>query len=53
MGELDKLNRRTKPGLLWRGAGAFMDARWLRPRRMEDEMFQDLRFGVRMSLKSI
>src|SRR5262245_43140667 len=29
-----------------------MDALWLQPRRMEDEMFQDLRFGVRMLLKS-
>src|SRR5262245_47039142 len=29
-----------------------MDALWLQPRRREDEMFQDLRYGVRMLLKS-
>ncbi len=46
--ELDKLDRRGKIDLLWHSAGAFMDALWLQPRRMEDEMFQDLRFGLRM-----
>src|SRR5262245_55108129 len=29
-----------------------MDALWLQPRRWEDEMLQDLRFGMRMLLKS-
>src|SRR5262245_21146850 len=29
-----------------------MDALWLQPRRLEDEMFQDLHYGVRMLLKS-
>src|SRR5262245_45411385 len=29
-----------------------MDALWLQPRRMEDEMFQDLRFSLRMLLKN-
>jgi hypothetical protein len=38
--------------LLWRSLGAFADALWLQPRRMEDEMFQDLRYGVRMLLKN-
>jgi putative ABC transport system permease protein len=37
---------------LWQSLGAFADALWLQPRRMEDEMFQDLRYGVRMLLKS-
>ena len=33
-------------------SGAFWDALWLQPQRLEDEMFQDLRFGVRMLLKN-
>jgi predicted permease len=48
----DQLNRRTKLDLLWRSAGAFADALWLQPKRWEDEMFQDLRFGVRTLVKS-
>ncbi len=48
----DKLDRRAKLALLWHSLGAFADALWLQPRRMEDEMFQDLRFGARMLLKS-
>jgi predicted permease len=47
----DKLNWRTKFDLLWRSFGAFVDALRLQPRRLEDEMFQDLRFGWRMLLK--
>ena len=48
----DNLNWKTKLALLWHSLGAFMDALWLQPRRLEDEMFQDLRYGVRMLLKS-
>ncbi|MGH9767086.1 MAG: hypothetical protein ACREAB_06585, partial [Blastocatellia bacterium] len=48
----DMLGWRAKGALLWHSAGAFADALWMQPRRMEDEMFQDLRFGVRMLLKS-
>jgi predicted permease len=51
LAEWDKLNGRNKLALLWHSAGAFADALWLQPKRMEDEMFQDLRFGVRMLLK--
>src|ERR1044071_9786850 len=47
----DRLNRRHKLDLLWRSTSAFWDALWLQPQRWEDEMFQDLRFGVRMLLK--
>ncbi len=47
----DKLDRRNKLALLWHSAGAFADALWLQPKRLEDEMFQDLRFGARMLLK--
>src|SRR5687767_10359730 len=50
--EWDNLDRRGKFALLWHSLGAFMDALSMQPRRMEDEMFQDLRFGVRMLLKS-
>ncbi len=52
LAEWDKLNWRTKLDLLWRSIGAFWDALLLQPRRWEDEMFQDLRFGVRMLTKS-
>src|SRR5262250_159318 len=52
LAEWDKLGWRAKLALLWHSLGAFADALWLQPRRMEDEMFQDLRFGLRMLLKS-
>ncbi|MGH9852816.1 MAG: ABC transporter permease, partial [Blastocatellia bacterium] len=51
LAEWDKLNWQTKLDLLWRSTSAFWDALWLQPRRWEDEMFQDLRFGIRMLLK--
>src|SRR5262245_12100735 len=44
----DRLNWRNKLELLWRSLGAFADALWLQQLRLEDEMFQDLRFGVRL-----
>src|SRR5262249_13737775 len=48
----DRLDWRNKLKLLWRSLGAFWDALWLQRQRWEDEMIQDLRFGVRMLLKS-
>jgi hypothetical protein len=48
----DKLDWRNKLALLWHSLGAFADALWLQPRRMEDEMYQDLRYGARMLLKN-
>jgi predicted permease len=48
LAEWDKLDWRNKLDLLRRSAGAFWDALCLQPRRLEDEMFQDLRFGARM-----
>ncbi len=48
----DRLDWRNKLELLWRSLGAFRDALWLQPRRLEDEMFQDLRYGARLLLKS-
>jgi predicted permease len=52
LAEWDKLDWRNKLALLWHSLGAFADALWLQPRRLEDEMFQDLRYGVRMLLKT-
>src|SRR5262245_46137426 len=46
------LDWRNKLDLLRRSLGAFWDALALQPQRLEDEMFQDLRFGVRMLWKN-
>jgi len=51
LAEWDNLTLKTKVNLLWRSLGAFWDALWLQPQRLEDEMFQDLRYGVRVLLK--
>ena len=52
LAEWENLNWRTKLDLLRRSLGAFRDALLLQPRRLEDEMFQDLRYGARMLAKS-
>src|SRR5262245_777247 len=52
LAEWDRLDSSHKLDLLWRSTSAFWDALWLQPKRLEDEMFQDLRFGARMLLKS-
>jgi putative ABC transport system permease protein len=51
LGDWDKLDWRNKFDLLRRSVGAFRDALLIQPRRLEDKMFQDFRFGVRMLLK--
>jgi predicted permease len=51
LAQWDKLDRGAKLDLLWHSLGAFVDALWLQPKRLEEEMFQDLRFGARMLLK--
>ena len=51
LAQWDKLDWRNKLDLLWRSLGAFADALALQPRRWEDEMIQDIRYGVRMLLK--
>jgi macrolide transport system ATP-binding/permease protein len=51
LAEWDRLNWQTKLDLLWRSTSAFWDALWLLPKRWEDEMIQDLRYGMRMLLK--
>src|SRR5215510_14349328 len=48
----DILKWHNKLDLLRRSLGAFWDALLLQPRRWEDEMFQDLRFGIRLLLKN-
>src|ERR1044072_2036450 len=45
--EWEKLNRRTKLDLMRRSLGAFWDALWFQRERLEEDMFQDLRYGLR------
>lgn len=51
LAEWERLDWRGKLDLLWRSTSAFWDAMWLQPSRLEDEMFQDIRYGWRMLLK--
>jgi len=51
LADWDKLNWKTKLDLFVRSLGALRDALLLQPQRLEDEMFQDLRYGARMLLK--
>src|SRR6185436_10481286 len=51
LADWERLNWKTKLGLLGRSLGAFWDALLLQPQRWEEEMFQDLRFGARMLFK--
>jgi putative ABC transport system permease protein len=51
LADWDRLNWQNKLDLLRRSVGAFWDALLLQPRRWEDEVFQDLRLGVRMLVK--
>lgn len=48
----DKLNWKTKLDLLRRSLGAFSDALWLQTYRWEDEVIQDIRFALRMLIKT-
>src|SRR5262245_61837217 len=52
LAEWDRLDSSHKLDLLRRSTSAFWDALWLQPKRLEDEMFQDLRFGARMLMKN-
>jgi hypothetical protein len=51
LADWDRLDCRNKMNLFWRSTSAFWDALWLQPKRLEDEMIQDLGYGVRMILK--
>jgi len=48
LADWERLNWRAKIDLIRRSLGAFWDALWLQQLRLEDEMFQDLRYGARM-----
>lgn len=50
LADWDRLGWRNRLDLLRRSVGAFSDALWLQHLRLEDEMFQDLRYEVRMLL---
>jgi len=52
LADWDNLNWKTRLDLLRRSLGAFWDALALQPRRLEDEVFQDLRYGLRMLVKN-
>jgi len=43
LADWDKLDRQNKSDLLRRSAGAFWDALCLQPRRLEGEMFQEIK----------
>src|SRR5262249_13528463 len=51
LAEWDRLDWKNKLHLLRRRSSAIWDAVWLQPKRWEDEMIQDLRYGVRTLLK--
>jgi putative ABC transport system permease protein len=51
LAEWDRLNWRSKLELMRRSIGAFWDALWMQSYRWEDDMIQDVRFGLRMLLR--
>jgi putative ABC transport system permease protein len=51
LSEWDRLDGWHKLNLLWRSLGALRDALLLQPQRLEDELVQDLKFGIRMLFK--
>jgi predicted permease len=48
LADWDRLDWRIKLDLLRRSTSAFWDALWLQRRRLEAEVFQDLRYGARL-----
>src|SRR5215470_12957884 len=46
-----QLNLRSRLDLFRRSLGASLDALRLQPRRLEDEMFQDVKYGARMLIR--
>src|SRR5262249_59862328 len=51
LAQWDRLDWHSKLDLLRRSTSAFWDALWLQPKRLEDEMIQDLRYGFGVFLK--
>jgi putative ABC transport system permease protein len=47
-----KLNLKNSFYLLKQSLGSVRDALWLQPKRLEEDMFQDMRYGVRMLLRN-
>src|SRR4030095_2630854 len=52
LAQWERLDWRSKLDLTRRSTSAFWDALWLLPKRWEDEIVQDLRFGLRLLLKN-
>src|SRR5262245_14094211 len=52
LAQWDRLDWRSKCDLLRRSTSAFWDALWLQTYRWEDEMIQDLRYGIRMLMRN-
>jgi predicted permease len=52
LADWDRLDWRNRFDLLRRSTSAFWDALWLQPRRLEDDVFQDVKVGSRMLVKS-
>ena len=52
LADWNRLDWHHRRELLRRSSSAFWDALWLQRQRREDEMVQDLRFGVRMLVKT-
>lgn len=52
LAEWDMLNWPNRLDLLRRSLGALLDALLLQPYRLEDEVFQDVRYGLRTMLKA-
>lgn len=52
LAQWDRLDFKARILLLRHSAGGFVDALLLQPRRWEDEMIQDLRYGLRTLLKN-
>jgi len=50
LADWDRLDWRHRLDLVRRSASAFWDALWLQRKRLEDDVFQDLRYGARMLL---
>ncbi|MEP7272367.1 MAG: ABC transporter permease [Acidobacteriota bacterium] len=51
LADWERLDWQSRLHLLQRSTGAFWDALWLQHLRLEEEVFQDLRYGARMLLK--
>ena len=48
LADWDRLDWRSRIHLFGRSSSAFWDALWLQKKRLEADVFQDLRYGVRM-----